>query len=50
MYQHANDTSVRLTYKSKVLAGFVPTENLWFRDEYLTFAETPRESAEEIYT
>ncbi|MCL7045176.1 hypothetical protein MKW94_009319 [Papaver nudicaule] len=32
------------------LAGFVPTENLRFRDESLTFkvAETPEESAEEI--
>ncbi|BFG23950.1 ABC transporter E family member 2 [Prunus yedoensis var. nudiflora] len=32
------------------LAGFVPTENLRFRDESLTFkvAETPQESAEEI--
>ncbi|KAA8519104.1 hypothetical protein F0562_013360 [Nyssa sinensis] len=34
------------------LAGFVPTENLRFRDESLTFkvAETPQESAEEIET
>ncbi|KAJ7526339.1 hypothetical protein O6H91_16G002500 [Diphasiastrum complanatum] len=34
------------------LAGFVPTENLRFRDESLTFkvAETPQESAEEIRT
>jgi ATP-binding cassette subfamily E protein 1 len=34
------------------LAGFVPTENLRFRDESLTFkvAETPQESAEEIQT
>lgn len=32
------------------LAGFVPTENLRFRDESLTFkvAETPQEAAEEI--
>uniref|UniRef100_M4DA75 ABC transporter E family member 2 n=1 Tax=Brassica campestris TaxID=3711 RepID=M4DA75_BRACM len=32
------------------LAGFVPTENLRFRDESLTFkvSETPQESAEEI--
>ncbi|KAK9145466.1 hypothetical protein Sjap_005369 [Stephania japonica] len=32
------------------LAGFVPTENLRFREESLTFkvAETPQESAEEI--
>ncbi|KAL3639940.1 ABC transporter E member 2 [Castilleja foliolosa] len=32
------------------LAGFVPTENLRFQDESLTFkvAETPQESAEEI--
>ncbi|RAL40391.1 unnamed protein product [Cuscuta campestris] len=32
------------------LAGFVPTENLRFRDESLTFkvAETPQESAEEV--
>ncbi|KAL1532286.1 ABC transporter E member 2 [Salvia divinorum] len=32
------------------LAGFVPTENLRFRDESLTFkvVETPQESAEEI--
>ncbi|KAJ1690830.1 hypothetical protein LUZ63_014985 [Rhynchospora breviuscula] len=34
------------------LAGFVPTENLRFRDESLTFkvADTPQESAEEIQT
>nr|DAD25028.1 TPA_asm: hypothetical protein HUJ06_026492 [Nelumbo nucifera] len=34
------------------LAGFVPTENLRFRDESLTFkvAETPQENAEEIQT
>ncbi|GMJ01433.1 ATP-binding cassette E2, ARABIDOPSIS THALIANA RNASE L INHIBITOR PROTEIN 2 [Hibiscus trionum] len=34
------------------LAGFVPTENLRFRDESLTFkvAETPQERAEEIGT
>ncbi|XVF73209.1 hypothetical protein PTKIN_Ptkin12aG0182800 [Pterospermum kingtungense] len=34
------------------LAGFLPTENLRFRDESLTFkvAETPQESAEEIKT
>ncbi|KAG9142659.1 hypothetical protein Leryth_005423 [Lithospermum erythrorhizon] len=34
------------------LAGFVPTENLRFRDESLTFkvSETPQESAEEIET
>ncbi|KAJ8645968.1 hypothetical protein MRB53_007716 [Persea americana] len=34
------------------LAGFVPTENLRFREESLTFkvAETPQESAEEIET
>ncbi|KAF3784106.1 ABC transporter E family member 2 [Nymphaea thermarum] len=34
------------------LAGFVPTENLRFRDESLTFkvAETAQESAEEIQT
>ncbi|CAN1299152.1 ABC transporter E family member 2 [Linum perenne] len=34
------------------LAGFVPTENLRFRDESLTFrvAETPQESAEEVET
>ncbi|THU52866.1 hypothetical protein C4D60_Mb10t08430 [Musa balbisiana] len=34
------------------LAGFVPTENLRFRDESLMFkvAETPQESAEEIQT
>ncbi|KAK1396579.1 RNAse l inhibitor protein 2 [Heracleum sosnowskyi] len=34
------------------LAGFVPTENLRFREESLTFkvSETPQESAEEIET
>ncbi|KAK9144898.1 hypothetical protein Sjap_004801 [Stephania japonica] len=34
------------------LAGFVPTENLRFREDSLTFkvAETPQESAEEIQT
>ncbi|XP_042477536.1 ABC transporter E family member 2 isoform X3 [Macadamia integrifolia] len=34
------------------LAGFVPTENLRFREESLTFkvAETPQESAEEVQT
>ncbi|CAN0917534.1 ABC transporter E family member 2 [Linum grandiflorum] len=34
------------------LAGFVPTENLRFRDESLTFrvAETPQENAEEVET
>ncbi|KAK6937212.1 ABC transporter-like, ATP-binding domain [Dillenia turbinata] len=34
------------------LAGFVPTENLRFREESLTFkvAETPQENAEEIET
>ena len=34
------------------LAGFVPTENLRFRDESLTFkvAETPQETAEEAQT
>ncbi|KAG1335048.1 ABC transporter E family member 2 [Cocos nucifera] len=34
------------------LAGFVPTENLRFRDESLTFkvAETPQESGEDIQT
>ncbi|KAG9133414.1 hypothetical protein Leryth_013231 [Lithospermum erythrorhizon] len=34
------------------LAGFVPTENLRFRDESLTFkvSETPQENAEEIET
>ncbi|XP_011028506.1 PREDICTED: ABC transporter E family member 2 [Populus euphratica] len=34
------------------LSGFVPTENLRFRDESLTFkvAETPQENAEEIQT
>ncbi|XP_057545546.1 ABC transporter E family member 2 [Amaranthus tricolor] len=34
------------------LAGFVPTENLRFRDESLTFkvAETPQDNAEEIET
>ncbi|PQQ14936.1 ABC transporter E family member 2-like isoform X1 [Prunus yedoensis var. nudiflora] len=34
------------------LAGFVPTENLRFRDESLTFkvSETPQESGEEIET
>ncbi|WVZ12493.1 hypothetical protein V8G54_017023 [Vigna mungo] len=34
------------------LAGFVPTENLRFRDDSLTFkvAETPQESAEEAQT
>ncbi|KAJ6928207.1 ABC transporter E family member 2 [Populus alba x Populus x berolinensis] len=34
------------------LSGFVPTENLRFRDEFLTFtvAETPQENAEEIQT
>ncbi|KAG6424116.1 hypothetical protein SASPL_114528 [Salvia splendens] len=34
------------------LAGFVPTENITFRDESLTFdvAETPQESAEESET
>uniref|UniRef100_A0A7N0SX85 ABC transporter E family member 2 n=1 Tax=Kalanchoe fedtschenkoi TaxID=63787 RepID=A0A7N0SX85_KALFE len=34
------------------LAGFVPTENLRFREESLTFkvAETPQESAEEVET
>ncbi|KAH7528849.1 ABC transporter E family member 2 [Ziziphus jujuba] len=34
------------------LAGFVPTENLRFRDESLTFkvAETPQENAEEVQT
>lgn len=34
------------------LAGFVPTENLRFREESLTFkvAETPQESSEEIQT
>ncbi|KAL1538720.1 ABC transporter E member 2 [Salvia divinorum] len=32
------------------LAGFIPTENLRFRDEPLKLAETPQESAEEIET
>ncbi|KAL8144552.1 hypothetical protein V2J09_017584 [Rumex salicifolius] len=34
------------------LSGFVPTENLRFRDESLTFkvAETPQENAEEVQT
>ncbi|KAJ7003001.1 hypothetical protein NC653_008281 [Populus alba x Populus x berolinensis] len=34
------------------LSGFVPTENLRFRDESLTFkvAETPQDNAEEIQT
>ncbi|KAL1538387.1 ABC transporter E member 2 [Salvia divinorum] len=32
------------------LAGFLPTENLRFRDEPLKLAETPQENAEEIET